>query len=240
MSNQLSSTKIKEIRMVDRPREVLALRGKENLRLEEIMALLIGSGSPNCSAIDLSKEILQSIEFDLVKLGRFNQFDFMKFKGIGLAKASLLVAALELGRRRMEFRSQQTIQKITCSQDAFFILQAQLVDLPHEEFWFLHLNRGSRLIKMERLSIGGVSGTLVDVRLVIKSALEHRSSSLILAHNHPSGNLQPSQSDRSITYNTKIIIVSQTRVYFKWGFIFLAPCKFFEVLHLQRWRWQIK
>jgi DNA repair protein RadC len=203
MSNQLSSTKIKEIRMVDRPREVLALRGKENLRLEEIMALLIGSGSPNCSAIDLSKEILQSIEFDLVKLGRFNQFDFMKFKGIGLAKASLLVAALELGRRRMEFRSQQTIQKITCSQDAFFILQAQLVDLPHEEFWFLHLNRGSRLIKMERLSIGGVSGTLVDVRLVIKSALEHRSSSLILAHNHPSGNLQPSQSDRSITYKIR-------------------------------------
>ena len=185
--------------MVDRPREVMSLRGKENLRLEEILALLIGSGSSTRSAIDLSKDILNSIDFDLAKLGRLNQFDFMKFRGIGLAKASVLVAALELGRRRSEFTSQQTIQKITCSQDAFAVLHAQLADLPHEEFWFLHLNRGSRLIKMERLSVGGVAGTSVDVRLVIKSALEQRSSSLILAHNHPSGNLQPSQSDRSIT-----------------------------------------
>jgi DNA repair protein RadC len=198
-----TSKKIKEIRVEDRPREVMSLRGKESLRLEEILALLIGSGSSNRSAIDLSKDILNSIEFDLAKLGRLNQFDFMKFKGIGLAKASVLVAALELGRRRLEFASQQAIQKITCSQDAFAVLQAQLADLPHEEFWFLHLNRGSRLIKMERLSIGGVSGTSVDVRLVIKSALEQRSSSLILAHNHPSGNLQPSQSDRSITFKIR-------------------------------------
>jgi DNA repair protein RadC len=177
----------------------MSLRGKENLRLEEILALLIGSGSYHRSAIDLSKDILTSIDFDLAKLGRLNQFDLMKFKGIGLAKASVLVAALELGRRRLAFESRQAIHKITCSKEAFSVIQAQLADLPHEEFWFLHLNRGSRLLKMERLSVGGVSGTSVDVRLVIKSALEHRSSSLILVHNHPSGNLQPSQSDRSIT-----------------------------------------
>ena len=167
------------------------------------MALLIGSGSYNRSAIDLSKDILTSIDFDLTKLGRLNQFDLMKFKGIGLAKASVLVAALELGRRRLAFESRQAIHKITCSKEAFSVIQAQLADLPHEEFWFLHLNRGSRLLKMERLSVGGVSGTSVDVRLVIKSALEHRSSSLILAHNHPSGNLQPSQSDRSITFKIR-------------------------------------
>lgn len=201
--NSISSKKIKEIRVTDRPRELMSLRGKENLRLEEILALLIGSGSYNRSAIDLSKDILTSIDFDLAKLGRLNQFDLMKFKGIGLAKASVLVAALELGRRRLAFASQQAIHKITCSKEAFSVLQAQLADLPHEEFWFLHLNRGSRLLKMERLSMGGVSGTSVDVRLVIKSALEHRSSSLILAHNHPSGNLQPSQSDRSITFKIR-------------------------------------
>jgi len=197
--NSITSKKIKEIRVTDRPRELMSLRGKENLRLEEILALLIGSGSYHRSAIDLSKDILTSIDFDLTKLGRLNQFDLMKFKGIGLAKASVLVAALELGRRRLAFESRQAIHKITCSKEAFSVIQAQLADLPHEEFWFLHLNRGSRLLKMERLSVGGVSGTSVDVRLVIKSALEHRSSSLILVHNHPSGNLQPSQSDRSIT-----------------------------------------
>lgn len=197
--NSITSKKIKEIRVTDRPRELMSLRGKENLRLEEILALLIGSGSYHRSAIDLSKDILTSIDFDLAKLGRLNQFDLMKFKGIGLAKASVLVAALELGRRRLAFESRQAIHKITCSKEAFSVIQAQLADLPHEEFWFLHLNRGSRLLKMERLSVGGVSGTSVDVRLVIKSALEHRSSSLILVHNHPSGNLQPSQSDRSIT-----------------------------------------
>ena len=197
--NSITSKKIKEIRVTDRPRELMSLRGKENLRLEEILALLIGSGSYHRSAIDLSKDILTSIDFDLAKLGRLNQFDLMKFKGIGLAKASVLVAALELGRRRLAFESRQAIHKITCSKEAFSVLHAQLADLPHEEFWFLHLNRGSRLLKMERLSMGGVSGTSVDVRLVIKSALEHRSSSLILAHNHPSGNLQPSQSDRNIT-----------------------------------------
>jgi DNA repair protein RadC len=197
--NPLSTKKIKEIRLSERPRELLSVRGKENLRLEEILALLIGSGIPNRSAIDLSTDILRSIDFDLAKLGRFNQYDFMKFKGIGQAKSSLLVAALELGRRRLEFASQQKIQMIKCSNDAFRILYPQLADLSHEEFWFLHLNRGNRLLKMERLSIGGVSGTSVDVRLVIKSALEQRSSSLILAHNHPSGNLQASQSDRQMT-----------------------------------------
>ncbi len=201
--NAIASKKIKEIRVVDRPRELMSLRGKENLRLEEILALLIGSGSYNRSAIDLSKDILASIDFDLAKLGRLNQFDLMKFKGIGLAKASVLVAALELGRRRLAYASRQAITKITCSKEAFSVLQAQLADLPHEEFWFLHLNRGSRLLKMERLSMGGVSGMSVDVRLVIKSALDHRSSSLILAHNHPSGNLQPSQSDRNITFKIR-------------------------------------
>ena len=191
--------KIKNISSANRPREMMAKMGKESLRLNEIIALLIGSGIQNKSALQLSNDILKSIEGDLNKLARFNQFDFMKFKGIGEAKSAILVAALELGRRRLFFENSQKINTILISNDAYQLIKPHLEDLSHEEFWIIHLNRSSRVIKIEKLSAGGIAGTAVDVRLLFKSALEQISSALILAHNHPSGNLQPSMADKQIT-----------------------------------------
>lgn len=199
MNYVLNGGKIKEIRLEERPRELMAIKGKDTLRIEEILSLLIGSGIPNKSALDLSKDILNSIQGDLNKLGRFNQFDFMKFKGIGKAKSSVLVAALELGRRRMVFEVTNQIDTILASKDAYNLLRPHLSDLSHEEFWIIHLNRASRLIKLEKFSVGGVAGTSVDLKLLFKSALEQTSSAIILAHNHPSGQLNPSTADKHLT-----------------------------------------
>jgi DNA repair protein RadC len=199
MDFTLKGEKIKEIRLDERPRELMARMGKDTLRIDEILSLLIGSGIPNKSALDLSKDILNSIKGDLNKLGRFNQFDFMKFKGIGIAKSAVLVAALELGRRRMAFESTQRDDIILASKDAYNLLRPHLSDLGHEEFWIIHLNRASRLIKLEKFSVGGVAGTAVDIKLLFKSAIEQTSSAIILAHNHPSGQLQPSQADKVLT-----------------------------------------
>jgi DNA repair protein RadC len=183
MNYLLNGGKIKEIRLEERPRELMAIKGKDTLRIEEILSLLIGSGIPNKSALDLSKDILNSIQGDLNKLGRFNQFDFMKFKGIGKAKSAVLVAALELGRRRMVFETTHRIDTILASKDAYNLLRPHLSDLAHEE----------------KFSVGGVAGTSVDIKLLFKSALEQTSSAIILAHNHPSGQLQPSQADKHLT-----------------------------------------
>lgn len=199
MDFTLKGEKIKEIRLDERPRELMARMGKDTLRIDEILSLLIGSGIPNKSALDLSKDILNSIKGDLNKLGRFNQFDFMKFKGIGIAKSAVLVAALELGRRRMAFESTHRDDIILASKDAYNLLRPHLSDLGHEEFWIIHLNRASRLIKLEKFSVGGVAGTAVDIKLLFKSAIEQTSSAIILAHNHPSGQLQPSQADKVLT-----------------------------------------
>jgi DNA repair protein RadC len=181
----------------DRPREKLMLKGKSVLSDAELIAILIGSGSRNESAVDLSKRILASAD-NLNVLGKMSISQLMNFKGIGEAKAITIIAALELGRRRRVEDAVELI-KITSSKRVFEIMQPIIGELPHEEFWVLFLNNSNKVISKSQLSKGGISGTIVDVRLVFKLALENGATGLILCHNHPSGNLQPSDADRKIT-----------------------------------------
>ncbi|MBF4492973.1 DNA repair protein RadC [Flavobacterium sp. JLP] len=181
----------------DRPREKLMLKGKSVLSDAELIAILIGSGSRNESAVDLSKRILASAD-NLNVLGKMSISQLMNFKGIGEAKAITIIAALELGRRR---RAEDAVEliKITSSKLVFEIMQPIIGELPHEEFWVLFLNNSNKVISKSQLSKGGIAGTIVDVRLVFKLALENGATGLILCHNHPSGNLQPSDADKQIT-----------------------------------------
>ena len=182
----------------DMPREKLARLGASDMSLVEILTILIGSGFAEHSASDLAKQLLTFIEGDLSVLARYNSFDFRKLKGIGPAKAALLVAALELGRRRQIYESSSKLV-IRNSVDAYCLIKPYLADLIREEFWVFHLNRASTVVLAEKLSIGGVSGTTVDIRLLYKSALERLTSSIILAHNHPSDQMRPSRSDIELT-----------------------------------------
>ncbi len=186
----------------DRPREKLLSKGINALTDAELIAIIIGSGNADESAVELSKRILQSAENSLNQLGKNTVTDLQKFKGIGEAKAISIVAALELGRRR---KKEDALDKpqIQSSSDAFEIFQPMLADLPHEEFWVLLLNRSNKVIDKIRVSQGGVSGTVTDIRLILKPAIEKLASSIILCHNHPSGNTKPSENDISITRKAK-------------------------------------
>lgn len=186
----------------DRPREKLLGKGRQVLSEAELIAILIGSGSKNETAVELSKRILGAVENNLNSLGKLSVQELTKFKGIGEAKAVSIVAALELGRRRKEADLVKR-EKITSSKDAFEIMRPILLDLPHEEFWLLLLNRANALVKKELISRGGVAGTVVDTKLIFKSAVEQYASSIIVCHNHPSGNLKPSDADLRITKNIK-------------------------------------
>lgn len=195
-----TSTKlsIKQWSEDDRPREKLALKGKTALSDAELLAIVIGSGSRNESAVDLSKRILAKVENNLNELGKLTLEQLMQFKGIGEAKAISIAATLELGRRRQNTESIER-KKVTTSRDAFQIMEPLLSDLPHEEFWVLFLNQATKVIRTEQLSKGGISSTTVDVRLAFRRALELGATSLIICHNHPTGNLIPSQSDKNLT-----------------------------------------
>jgi DNA repair protein RadC len=193
---------IKDLAIEDRPREKLMSAGRTALTDSELIAILISSGNSKETAVQLSQRILNSCSNDLNLLASLNVNDLCKFKGIGEAKAISIVAAMELGRRRKE-RHQKEQSEVTTSQDAFRELYPVLSDLPHEEFFVLFLNRSNKMIKKVRVSSGGISGTVVDQRLIFKQALELHSSSLILSHNHPSGNLKPSQEDINITRKIK-------------------------------------
>lgn len=186
----------------DRPREKLLLKGKSSLSDAELIAILIGSGTASLSAVDLSKQILQHTANNLNDLAKLTVKDLMKFKGIGEAKAISIVAALELGRRRKEVEHLKK-PKITSSTDAYEYMKAHLLDLSHEEFWVILLNRANKVIQCKQISSGGVSGTVADPKMIFKSALEELSSSIILVHNHPSGNLKPSQADITLTKKLK-------------------------------------
>lgn len=199
-STDKNSFSIKSWAEDDRPREKLLNKGRAVLTNAELIAILIGSGSKNESAVDLSKRILASVHNDLNQLGRLSINDLMKFKGIGEAKAISIIAAMELGRRRKESKSTE-IQKITSSRDSYEALYPVLADLDHEEFYVILLNRGNRLIDIVRISQGGVSGTVADTKMIFKLAIEKLASSMVLAHNHPSGNNQPSQADITLTKN---------------------------------------
>lgn len=186
----------------DRPREKLLLKGKQNLSDAELVAILIGSGNRSETAVGLSKRLLSSFDNNLHELGKSTIVDLMKFKGIGQAKAIGIAAAMELGRRR-QLSSPKERPQIGCSRDAFELLAPIIQDLGHEEFWILLLNRSNRVIAREQISRGGVAGTVVDAKMIFKKALEVLASSIILCHNHPSGNLKPSQADLAITKKLK-------------------------------------
>ncbi|MEE4196601.1 MAG: DNA repair protein RadC [Bacteroidales bacterium] len=190
--------KIKEWAVEDRPREKLLKKGIQSLSNAEIVALLIGTGTKNESAVELSKRILRQVNNNLNELGKLEIKELMKNKGVGEAKAITIIAALELGRRR---KIAEIIEKkkITQSNEVFEFFQPLLGDLPHEEFWILLLNRANRIIDKKKISQGGISGTVIDVKVILKQALEHLASSIILCHNHPSGNKTPSNADNTIT-----------------------------------------
>ncbi len=197
-----SNLTIKDWAVEDRPREKLVKKGVQSLSDAEIIALLIGSGTRNESAVELSKKVLKSANNNLNELGKLNIRDLTKMKGIGDAKAITILAALELGRRR---KISEIIikKKITQSKDVFELFQPTIGDLPHEEFWILLLNRSNRIIEKIKISQGGVSGTVIDVKIILKHAVEKLASSIILCHNHPSGNKTPSSADDAITNKLK-------------------------------------
>ena len=190
--------RIKEWAVEDRPREKLLKKGIQSLSNAEIIALLIGSGTKNESAVELSRRILKNVNNNLNELGKLGVNELIKNKGIGEAKAITIIAALELGKRRKISEILEK-KKITQSNDVFEFFQPVLGDLPHEEFWILLLNRANRIIEKKKISQGGVSGTVIDVKVILKHAIENLSSSLILCHNHPSGNKTPSNADNTIT-----------------------------------------
>lgn len=187
----------------DRPREKLIAKGRTVLSDAELIAILIGSGSRNESAVALGQRILSNAGNSLNGLGKLSIPQLMAFKGIGEAKAVSIAAAMELGRRRRE-EAVPELTKITSSKTVFQIMQPIIGELPHEEFWILYLNNSNKVIFKSQLSKGGITGTIVDVRLVFKFALECNATGMILCHNHPSGTLIASEADRQITRKLKI------------------------------------
>ena len=198
---QNSSFPIKQWAEDDKPREKLMLKGKQVLSDAELLAILIGSGSRNESAVDLSKRILSSVS-NLKALGRLTLKQLTEFKGIGEAKGITILAAMELGRRRGS-EEEVELKKITSSKSAFDIMHPIIGDLMHEEFWVLYLNNSNKVIYKSQLSKGGITGTVVDIRIVFKTAFEQNATSIILCHNHPSGTLVASDADKQITKKLK-------------------------------------
>jgi DNA repair protein RadC len=194
--------KIQDWAEEDRPREKLLLKGRSSLTDAEILAILIGSGTITLSAVDVAKLILNGVDNDLNKLSKLTVKELQKFKGIGEAKAITIISALELGRRKMDTGASKE-NKINSANDVYQILRPHFIDLPHEEFWVLLLNRANQVIKKVQISSGGVTGTVVDAKIIFKQALEHLACGIILAHNHPSGNLQASEQDIQLTQKIK-------------------------------------
>jgi DNA repair protein RadC len=186
----------------DRPREKLMIKGKSALSDAELIGILIGSGTISMSAVDLAKVILNGVDNNLNELAKLSVKDLQKFKGIGEAKAISIMSALELGRRRRESEAPKKM-RITSSKDVYDIMAPDLLDLMHEEFWVILLNRANAVIKKVQISAGGVAGTVADPKIIFKTALENLASGIILVHNHPSGNLLPSQADKEITRKMK-------------------------------------
>ncbi len=198
MAQNYENISIKNWAVEDRPREKLLSKGIQVLSNAELIAILIGSGSKENSAVELARKILNSVNNNLNELGKLTVNDLQKIKGIGKAKAVSVVAALELGKRR---KGEDVVQKhkITGSQDVYEHFYPLLVDLPHEEFWVMLLNRSNRIVDKYKISQGGITGTVIDVRMILKTAIDKLASSVILCHNHPSGNLNPSDADKQIT-----------------------------------------
>jgi DNA repair protein RadC len=194
---QLNLT-IKSLATDDRPREKMILKGRSTLSDAELVAILINNGTRTDSALVLAQKLLHTANNDLQELTRFSLSDLKKIKGIGDAKAVTILAALELGRRRQRSQKSKTV-RITSSSDVYQLMKPVLSDLAHEEFYTVHMNRANEVISMRQISVGGTSGTIADGKVIFKQALDEKASSLILVHNHPSGQQKPSASDISLT-----------------------------------------
>ncbi|MEC8832005.1 MAG: DNA repair protein RadC [Bacteroidota bacterium] len=203
MQEKLASFSIKNWADDDRPREKLVQKGSSVLSDAELIAILIGTGSRNESAVELTKRILASVNHNLNELGKLSVNQLMRFKGIGEAKAVTIAAALEMGKRR-RLEDNVKITQIKSSHDVFELLYPLLGELQHQEFWVVYLNNSNKVVHKAQLSKGGITGTLVDVRLVLKQALELGAVGIIFAHNHPSGTLQPSKADKQLSQKLKI------------------------------------
>lgn len=187
----------------DRPREKLLTKGKDVLSNAELIAILLGSGSKNESAVDLAKRMLNFTENNLNTFSKLSVNELTKFKGVGEAKAITIITALELSRRcQLEDALKQEV--ITSSKAMFEIMHPILGELPHEEFWIVYLNNANKVLHKMRHSQGGLTGTIVDTRIIFKKAVELLATGIILCHNHPSGKLNPSESDKKLTHKIKL------------------------------------
>lgn len=184
----------------DRPREKMLEKGREALSDAELIAILIGSGNSNESAVDLSRRILRDVDDNLIQLSQLNINDLTRYNGIGEAKAVSILAALELGRRR-RFAEASTQAFIKNSKDAFEYFYMRMADIEHEQFWVMLLNPANKVIKLAKVSDGGINGTSADPKRIFKIALENNATAMMLCHNHPSGNVLPSDHDKVLTRN---------------------------------------
>jgi DNA repair protein RadC len=219
------SIKISALAEEDRPREKLLLKGRSALSDAELIAILVGSGTKSLSAVDLSKHILASVNYDLGSLARMSIKDLQQFKGIGEAKAITIVSALELGRRRKNEVPQKR-QKISSSKEAYDLMKPDLMDEPVESFYIILLNRNNQLIKKQLISKGGTNATVVDPKVIFKYALEVMANSIILVHNHPSGNLKPSEQDKRLTQ--KLVGAGESLDVIVMDHVIFADCGYFS------------
>lgn len=182
----------------DRPREKMILKGANALSDAELLAILIGSGNTEESAVGLMRRVLASCHNDLNELARWEVRDYSRFKGFGPAKSITIMAALEIGKRR---KLQEVKERVTigCSKDIYELFHPLMCDLALEEFWVLLLNQANKVIEPVRISTGGIAGTFVDVRSILREALLQRATQIAVVHNHPSGNTRPSQEDKVLT-----------------------------------------
>ncbi|TVZ56962.1 DNA repair protein RadC [Lutibacter sp. Hel_I_33_5] len=199
----MNNISIKSWALDDRPREKLLSKGKINLSDTELIAILIGSGNREESAVDLAKRILQSVNNNLNKLAKLTKNELTTFKGIGEVKAIAIITALELGKRH-QFEEVIKLTKINSSNDVFNLMKPLIGDLEHEEFWVLYLNNANKIIEKHQISKGGLTATIVDVRLLYKKGLALAAVGIIICHNHPSGKLKPSNSDIDLTKKIKL------------------------------------
>lgn len=202
MEERLNHISIKLLAEDDRPREKLATLGRHSLSDAELLAIILGSGNRNETAVQLAQRILSENNNSMNAVARLGLNELKKYKGVGIAKAVNIAAAFEVGRRRTGAEPDERV-KITSSLVAYQALQKLLADLPHEEFWILILNRANKIVKEACISKGGITSTVVDARLICRAAIENNASGIILAHNHPSGQLQPSMEDKIITKKLK-------------------------------------
>lgn len=193
-----SKLSINQWALEDRPREKMMAKGASALSDAELLAILIGSGNTEESAVELMRRVLRACDNNLNTLAKWDVNDYSKFKGMGPAKSVTVMAALELGKRR-KLQSVRERPQISCSTDIFRIFQPIMCDLDREEFWVLLLNRAMKVIDKVRVSTGGIDGTYADVRTILREAILQRATQIAVAHNHPSGNVRPSQEDKLLT-----------------------------------------